>query len=118
MLQSTYEEIIKRKFLIILTRKHLKKQKIAHLAKFCTSWIKQQIGLKAFLHNMKKTLPFLTQHLPEFPELLHDFLIHQNQQRSLPALPPVLKKKSMWPSYGLGLLIGMIIGGLIVYEFF
>lgn len=41
---------------------------------FLEKWIKKQIGVRAFLRHSQERLPFLMEHLPEFPELLYKFL--------------------------------------------
>ena len=41
---------------------------------FLEKWVKEQIGPKAFLQQLKLNLPFFTEQLPHFPKLLFDVL--------------------------------------------
>jgi len=41
---------------------------------FIESWIKEQVGPKAFVHRMKQNLPLLSEQLPEIPHLAYRVL--------------------------------------------
>lgn len=75
---------------------------------FLARWIKEQIGWKAFVRNTQKSLPFLAEHLPELPQLLHQFLIQHSAVSSISAKPAI--KQS---SQGLHFMCAVIIGGIL-----
>jgi len=41
---------------------------------FLEKWVKEQIGPKAFIHQLKQNLPFFTEQLPHLPRLVYDVL--------------------------------------------
>lgn len=41
---------------------------------FLEKWLKEQVGPKAFLRQMKENLPFFAEQLPQIPRLLYDVL--------------------------------------------
>lgn len=73
---------------------------------FLEKWTKEQIGLKSFARNIQKQLPFLAEHLPEFPKLLHNFL--KTAQHEMPHKP-----KHHYPKTYLRSLFCMTIGAII-----
>lgn len=47
---------------------------------FLEKWVRQQIGPKAFLHQLKLNLPFIAEQLPHLPKLLFDVLELKKEQ--------------------------------------
>ncbi len=92
---------------------------------FLEKWIKEQVGAKALWHNIQKQMPFYAEHLPEFPQLLHTFLvsnIRAQNQAHLHALSHEKSHKSSQKKESIGAIIinmslGIIIGALAVYNF-
>lgn len=85
---------------------------------FLEDWIKEQIGLKAFLHNTQKNLPFLAEHLPELPRLLHEFLtINSKRPHSVNHSSERPKKRS-WLLGSTSFITGALLGGWAFYQFF
>lgn len=41
---------------------------------FLEKWLKEQIGPKAFLVQLRENLPFFAEHLPQMPRLIHEVL--------------------------------------------
>lgn len=86
---------------------------------FLEKWIRKQVGLKAFLHNTQKQLPFLVEHLPEFPKLLHHFLISNTHYHA--ESPPQKKQRHLFLR-GFILIVGIVIGlgiaGIVTHAFF
>lgn len=48
---------------------------------FLEQWLKQQMGPRAMLKQLKENLPFLAEKLPEMPGLLHSYLQQQPKQQ-------------------------------------
>lgn len=87
---------------------------------FLEMWIKEQIGLKAFLHNTQKNLPFLAEHLPELPRLLHEFLTTMGKQPHYQHrchLSAQIKKRS-WILASTTFVTGAFLSGWVFYQFF
>ncbi|QLB12422.1 2-octaprenylphenol hydroxylase [Bisgaardia hudsonensis] len=74
---------------------------------FLQDWLKEQMGVKAFVNKLKQKLPYLQEHLPDFPETLVEALRQQkliNQQ-----LRDISKKLSLqqrWWRKSFALLAG------------
>lgn len=70
---------------------------------FLEKWIKEQIGPKAFLHQLKLNLPFIAEQLPHLPKLMFDVLelkkgqLLDSKQQSLETLNSTasIQKKSL-----------------------
>jgi ubiquinone biosynthesis protein len=54
---------------------------------FLENWMKEQIGPKAMLNQLKENLPFWSEKLPELPDLLYDTV------RQLKQLPPQIEQQ-------------------------
>lgn len=50
-------------------------------APFLEKWLKQQVGPKAFLRNIRESLPQWSEKLPEIPGLIHDVLSEARLQQ-------------------------------------
>lgn len=44
-------------------------------------WIKQQVGVSAFIRRVRENLPFWSEKLPEIPGLLYDVLVETRRER-------------------------------------
>jgi ubiquinone biosynthesis protein len=83
---------------------------------FLENWLREQLGPKSLLKNMKENLPFLVVQLPHMPRLLNDVLV-LNKELQLSELENSRKKKkkqsikSSWYK-GLGIGIFTIMLGL------
>jgi ubiquinone biosynthesis protein len=83
---------------------------------FLENWLREQLGPKSLLKNMKENLPFLVEQLPHMPRLLNDVLV-LNKELQLSELENSRKKKkkqsikSSWYK-GLGIGIFTIMLGL------
>jgi ubiquinone biosynthesis protein len=83
---------------------------------FLERWVEKQIGLKSFLRHTKKELPFIVDHLPEFPKLLHRFLTI-NSPTPHHETKPTIKKHRLFFST-VGFIMGAVLGGYAVHAFF
>lgn len=48
---------------------------------FLENWVKQQMGPRALLRQVKEKLPFWAEKMPEMPDLLHSYLQNQPKQQ-------------------------------------
>jgi ubiquinone biosynthesis protein len=83
---------------------------------FLERWVKEQIGFKAFVHSTQKQLPFLVEHLPEFPKLLYHFLTTYDQTSRHPPLSPKKHRRFFLPVSCF--IIGGALGGFVIHAFF
>ncbi|HIE3582176.1 TPA: ubiquinone biosynthesis regulatory protein kinase UbiB [Legionella anisa] len=90
---------------------------------FLEKWVKDQIGPKAFLTQLKKNLPFLAEQLPHMPKLLFDFLelkkeeLIINKERAN-AQPENEKLAVHWNSIAIGAGLSFLLVGLLDYLHF
>jgi ubiquinone biosynthesis protein len=83
---------------------------------FLERWVEEQVGFKAFWKHTQNQLPFIVDHLPEFPKLLHRFLtLHSQSPRHVTVTH---KKPSGFFFSMIGFSIGVAAGIFIVYAFF
>lgn len=59
---------------------------------FLEQWMKDHIGLKSMWKRLKAQAPFISEHLPQVPEML----IMALEQRTRPQLPPPPPRLSFW----------------------
>ncbi len=79
-------------------------------------WVEEQVGFKAFWKHTQRQLPFIVDHLPEFPKLLHRFLtVHSHLPKHL--VVPHKKPRRLCFTV-LGFIVGVVAGGLLVHAFF
>jgi ubiquinone biosynthesis protein len=91
---------------------------------FLERWTKEQMGPRAFLREMRKSLPFVLEKLPELPELLYNTVkkieageISLAQQKGqLSALRAELRAANRHTVYAILLAAGAIVATLIVIE--
>lgn len=83
---------------------------------FLEKWVNEQVGLKAFWRHTQRQLPFIVDHLPEFPKLMHRFLTLHSQS---PRHVAVAHKKPRRLCFSiLGFILGMVAGGFLTHAFF
>ncbi len=85
---------------------------------FLQKWVKEQVGLKAFWRSTQKQWPFLAEHLPEFPRLLHHFLLANTQQKPISAHLPHETKKNVSLRFIFCFVVGAVLGGWAAHAFF
>ena len=83
---------------------------------FLERWVEEQVGFKAFWKHTQSQLPFIVDHLPEFPKLLHRFLTLHSQSPRHGAVTN--KKPSRFFFSMMGFAVGVAAGIFIVYAFF
>ncbi|STX40375.1 ubiquinone biosynthesis protein [Legionella donaldsonii] len=88
---------------------------------FLEKWLKEQMGPKAFIRQLRENLPFLTEQLPHMPRLLHDVLELTKEQK-IRALLPVnnqqnayMTRNAWYKGLGLGIFITMATVGALSY---
>ncbi|HHF7346420.1 TPA: ubiquinone biosynthesis regulatory protein kinase UbiB [Legionella feeleii] len=88
---------------------------------FLEKWLKEQMGPKAFIRQLRENLPFLTEQLPHMPRLLHDVLELTKEQK-IRALMPVnnqlnayMTRNAWYKGLGLGIFITMATVGALSY---
>ena len=81
---------------------------------FLERWLKEQIGPKAFIKQLRENLPFFAEQLPHMPRLMHDVLVLSKEQKTqaLAAHQNAEQEYSVWRSnwyrgLGTGILISM-----------
>ncbi|WP_133140588.1 ubiquinone biosynthesis regulatory protein kinase UbiB [Legionella genomosp. 1] len=87
---------------------------------FLEKWIKQQMGPRAFLQQLRDNLPFYAEQLPQLPRLMHEVLMlsKEEKMRSLYQInhlsPP--QKRSFWfRGLGTGIFISLAAIGILSY---
>ncbi|OGV34567.1 MAG: ubiquinone biosynthesis regulatory protein kinase UbiB [Legionellales bacterium RIFCSPHIGHO2_12_FULL_35_11] len=48
---------------------------------FLEKWVKDQVGAKAFIRNLKENIPFITEQLPFMPRLFNDVLLQLKENK-------------------------------------
>lgn len=86
---------------------------------FLEKWLKEQIGPKTFIQQLKANLPFFTEQLPHMPRLLHDVLELSKEQKIRLLNEQSTPKKSLachWlKGLGAGIVISMTSVACLVY---
>lgn len=49
---------------------------------FMEKWLRQQMGPKAFIKNIRENIPFFVEQLPYMPRLMHDVLVRMNDRQT------------------------------------
>ncbi|MCD6039252.1 MAG: ubiB [Gammaproteobacteria bacterium] len=92
----------------------------ATAAPFLEKWLKNQVGMKAFMRKIKNNLPYWSEKLPEIPLLFFDVLqqtkARQEEEHFLKKTLPTYTKHAELVYFLLGLSSGLL-GGLIFYFF-
>ncbi|KTD24611.1 MULTISPECIES: ubiquinone biosynthesis regulatory protein kinase UbiB [Legionella] len=88
---------------------------------FLEKWLKEQMGPKAFLKQLRENLPFLIDQLPHMPRLLHEVLELSKEQK-IRALEQrhVSKrfmdiKKNWYKGFGIGMFATMLTVSVLSY---
>ncbi|MFZ7255566.1 ubiquinone biosynthesis regulatory protein kinase UbiB [Avibacterium avium] len=77
---------------------------------FLQNWLDEQMGVKALVKNLKASLPYITEHLPQFPAALMDALKQQTQIRQqLHEINKKLAKQQRWQKKALALIMGTVL---------
>ncbi|POY46474.1 ubiquinone biosynthesis regulatory protein kinase UbiB [Avibacterium paragallinarum] len=77
---------------------------------FLQNWLDEQMGIKAFAKNLKASLPYITEHLPQFPATLMDALKQQTQIRQqLHEINKKLAKQQRWQKKAFALVMGTVL---------
>ncbi|MCE0722157.1 MULTISPECIES: ubiquinone biosynthesis regulatory protein kinase UbiB [Legionella] len=90
---------------------------------FLEKWVRDQIGPKAFITQLKKNLPFFAEQLPHMPKLLFDFLelkkeeLIINKERAN-AQPENEKLAVHWNSVATGAGLSFLLVSLLDYLHF
>ncbi|ARG99018.1 ubiquinone biosynthesis regulatory protein kinase UbiB [Legionella micdadei] len=81
---------------------------------FLEKWLKEQMGPKAFVKQLRENLPFLTEQLPHMPRLLHEVLELTKEQKIRALEQRKAKKqatdfkKNWYKGLGVGIFAAMI----------
>jgi ubiquinone biosynthesis protein len=75
-------------------------------------WLKQQVGVKAFIQRVRANLPRWSEQLPELPSLVYDVLMQNKEaelsKRYAPA-PTPRSKLTPWLAFGSGVVMASVI---------
>lgn len=87
---------------------------------FLEQWLRDQMGPKAFLNQLKQNLPFLAEQLPHMPKLIFDVLELKKEELLLKkemahAEPEDNNQGIQWKSLGLGVFVSFLSLGIIDY---
>jgi ubiquinone biosynthesis protein len=81
---------------------------------FLENWLREQVGPKAFIRQLRETLPYLTEQLPHMPNLLHEVL-ELSKEEKLRALERsksqgtfLTAKLNWYKGLGMGIFVTMI----------
>jgi ubiquinone biosynthesis protein len=87
---------------------------------FLEKWLREQMGPKVFLKNLRENWPFFVEQLPHMPRLLNDVLQLSKEQR-LAALqthliaPQFLARSNWYKGLGIGIFTAMLFISAISY---
>ena len=91
---------------------------------FLEKWLREQMGPKIFLKQLRANLPFFIEQLPHMPRLLNDVLLLNKEQRLLAleklALQssPAAARNAYYKGVGLSLFMAMItFGGMSYFHY-
>ena len=88
---------------------------------FLENWLKEQIGPRAFLKQLRDNLPFMVEQLPHMPRLLNEVLLLSKEQRLIALekkaveITPSLLSNAYFKGVGLSLFMAMLTFGSISY---
>ncbi len=82
---------------------------------FLEKWVKNQLGPKTFLEQVKENIPFMVEQLPHMPKLLNDVLVNQREiQRNLLDVHPNKLRKGKKADYFKGMGLGVFSVALLM----
>lgn len=85
---------------------------------FLQNWLNEQIGMKATFKKLKAELPYLQEHLPDFPETLMDALKQQKFiSQQLVEINKKLAKQQRWQKKMFVLIVGIVIFSVTLWQF-
>ncbi len=85
---------------------------------FLQNWLNEQIGMKATFKKLKAKLPYLQEHLPDFPETLMDALKQQKFiSQQLVEINKKLAKQQRWQKKMFVLIVGIVIFSVTLWQF-
>ena len=88
---------------------------------FLENWLKEQIGPRALLKQLRENLPFMVEQLPNMPRLLNEVLLLSKDHRLMTLekkdvdITPAVVSNAYFKGVGLSLFIGMLAFGSISY---
>ena len=88
---------------------------------FLEKWLKEQIGPKALIRQLRENLPFFTEQLPHMPRLLNDILVLSREQkiRELNKADLSVERRmqaGIWnKGLGMGIFMAMIVLSALSY---
>jgi ubiquinone biosynthesis protein len=82
---------------------------------FLERWLKEQIGPKSFIKQLRENLPFFAEQLPHMPRLMHDVLTLSKEQKTLAlaaanknlAQEYMAERNNWYSGVGSGILLSM-----------
>ena len=86
---------------------------------FLEKWLREQVGPKAFLEQLKQNLPFLAEQLPHMPKLIFEVLALKKEQLSIEketlATRQTKNTSTRWKNIALGVFVSFFSIGLLDY---
>lgn len=86
---------------------------------FLEKWLREQVGPKAFLEQLKQNLPFFAEQLPHMPKLIFEVLALKKEQLSIEkekyTFKETSKKSAQWKNIALGVFVSFFSIGLLDY---
>ena len=92
-------------------------------APFLEKWLKQQVGLKAFVRRIRENVPYWSEKLPEIPGLVYNLLseTHYRQEQLRFSQQAVQKnyhhsraKKYFWRGFGSAAVLMLLLGWIVL----
>ena len=83
---------------------------------FLNRWMSEQVGWRSVVKTLKKELPFIMQHAPQMPRLVHQFLNQQTQaeqnaplRASIDALIAAQQKQAHWQKWMVIAIVALLL---------
>lgn len=91
---------------------------------FLQKWIKDQVGPRAFIRNVKENIPFIAEQLPHMPRLINDILVLTKEQKIATQermanwqQTTLSNENNGYVGFGVGIFSGMLaVSGIVHYK--
>ncbi|MBA2655402.1 MAG: ubiquinone biosynthesis regulatory protein kinase UbiB [Tatlockia sp.] len=87
---------------------------------FLEKWLKEQMGPKAFIQQMRENLPFFAEQLPQMPRLMYEVLelskeqkIRENEREFHQKRKKINSVRTWYKGLGIGIFVAMVFSAIL-----